>query len=167
MSHLCWNFNKSLAILHTPNLDCIIYHKTVKISQKSLIFKKLAFPILELSILKSPYKVESLNCVRLFETPWTVAYRAPPSMGFSRQDYWSGLPFPSPGDLPNPGIEPGSPSLQADALPSEPPGNPTLYPWCHLERPTWPPQIHVHLEPQNVTLLVKSTPLVFTNQGHF
>ena len=49
-------------------------------------------------------------------TPWTVAHQAPLSMGFSRQEYWSGLPFPSPGDLPNPGIEPGSPALQADAL---------------------------------------------------
>ena len=57
-------------------------------------------------------------------TPWTVAYQAPPSMGFSRQECWSGLPFPSPGDLPDPGIEPGSPTLQADALPSEPPGKP-------------------------------------------
>ena len=56
-------------------------------------------------------------------TPWTVAYHAPPSMGFSRQEYWSGLPFPSPGDLPDPGIKPGSPALQADALLSEPPGN--------------------------------------------
>ena len=55
-------------------------------------------------------------------TPWTVAYQAPPSMGFSRQECWSGLPFPSPEDLPNPGIEPESPALQADALPSEPPG---------------------------------------------
>ena len=58
----------------------------------------------------------------LFATPWTVAYKAPLSMEFSRQEYWSGLPFPSPGDLPDPGIEPGSPSLQADTLPSEPPG---------------------------------------------
>ena len=58
------------------------------------------------------------------ETPWTVAYRAPLSMGFSRQQYWSGLPFPSPGDLPNPGIEPGSPALHTDALVSEPPGKP-------------------------------------------
>ena len=57
-------------------------------------------------------------------TLWTVAYQAPPSMGFSRQKYWSGLPFPSPGDLPNPGIEPGSPALEADALTSEPPGKP-------------------------------------------
>ena len=62
-----------------------------------------------------------LSRVRLFVTLWKVAYQAPPSMGFSRQEYWSGLPFPSPGDLPNPGIEPGSPALQTDGLPSEPP----------------------------------------------
>ena len=67
-------------------------------------------------------EVKSLSRVRLFATPWTVAHQAPPSMGFSRQEYWSGLPFPSPGDLPNPGIEPRSPTLQADALTSEPPG---------------------------------------------
>ena len=67
-------------------------------------------------------KVKLLHRVLLFATPWTVAYQAPPSMVFSRQEYWSGLPFPSPGDLPNPGIEPGSPALRADALPSEPPG---------------------------------------------
>ena len=64
-----------------------------------------------------------LSRVRLFATPWTVADQAPPSMGFSRQECWSGLPFPSPGDLPDPGIEPGSPALQADALLYEPPGN--------------------------------------------
>ena len=58
------------------------------------------------------------------ETPRTVAHQASPSMGFSRQEYWSGLSFPSPGDLPDPGIKPGSPALQADALPSEPPGKP-------------------------------------------
>ena len=52
-------------------------------------------------------------------TPWTVAHQAPLSMGYSRQEYWSGLPFPSPGDLPNPGIEPKSPALQADSLPTE------------------------------------------------
>ena len=54
--------------------------------------------------------------------PWTVAHQAPPSVGFSRQEYWSGLPFPFPGDLPNPGIELRSPTLQADTLTSEPPG---------------------------------------------
>ena len=69
-------------------------------------------------------KVKSLSRVRLFATPWTVAHQGPPSMGFSRQEYWSGLPFPSPGDLPDPGIEPGSLSLQADTLTSEPPGKP-------------------------------------------
>ena len=58
-------------------------------------------------------KVKSLSRVRLFATPWTGAYQAPPSMGFSRQECWSGLPFPSPGDLPNPGIEPRSPAFQA------------------------------------------------------
>ena len=67
-------------------------------------------------------KVKLLSRVQLFATPWTIAYQAPPSMGFSRQDYWSGWPFPSPGDLPNPEIEPGSPALEADALPFEPPG---------------------------------------------
>ena len=65
-----------------------------------------------------------LRRVRLFVTPWTVAYQAPQSMEFSRQEYWSGLSFPLPGDLPDPGIEAGSPALQADALPSEPQGKP-------------------------------------------
>ena len=67
-------------------------------------------------------KVKSLSRVPEFAIPWTVVYQAPLSMGFSRQEYWSGLPFPSPGDLPDPGITPRSPALQADALPSEPPG---------------------------------------------
>ena len=68
--------------------------------------------------------VKLLSCVWLFATPWTVAYQAPPSMGFSRQEYWNGLPFPSPGDLSDPGIKSRSPALQADSLPSEPPANP-------------------------------------------
>ena len=76
-------------------------------------------------------KVTSLSPVRLFVTPWAVYYQAPPSKGFSRQEYCSGLSFPSPGDLPDPGIEPTPPALQTDALPSEPPEfqlvlNPTL-----------------------------------------
>ena len=62
-------------------------------------------------------KVKSLSCVRLFGTPWTVANQALLSMGFSRQGYWSGLSFPSPRDLPNPGIEPVSPAPQVDSLP--------------------------------------------------
>ena len=73
---------------------------------------------------KEKVKVKSLSRVRLFVTPWTMAYQAPPSMGFSWQEYWSGLPFPSPGDLPDPGIQPGSPAFQEDALTSEPLGKP-------------------------------------------
>ena len=73
--------------------------------------------------------VKSLSRVWFFATLWTVAYQAPPSMGFSRQECWSGLPFPFPGDLPDPGIEPGSPALQADALPSEPPGKLIYFNW--------------------------------------
>ena len=97
--------------------------------------------------------MKSLSRVQLSATPWTVAHQAPPSMGFSRQEYWSGLPFPSPGDLPNPGIKPRSAALQANALTSEPPGKPmgnlyseaqnlagrnfndSLYPTCHLPFP--------------------------------
>ena len=67
-------------------------------------------------------EVKSLSRVRLFANLWTVAQQAPQSMGFSRQEYWSGLPFPSLGDLPDPRIKPRSPALQADTLTSEPPG---------------------------------------------
>ena len=69
--------------------------------------------------------VKSLSRVRLFATPWTVARQAPLSMGFSRPEYWSGLPCPPPGDLPNPGIKPTSLRLlhwQVDSLPLAPPG---------------------------------------------
>ena len=66
-------------------------------------------------------QVKPLSHVRLFATPRTIAHQAPLSMGFSRPEYRSGLPFPSPGDLPDPGIHPGSLALQADSFPSEPP----------------------------------------------
>ena len=72
------------------------------------------------------WTVKTLSHVRLFATPWSIAYQAPLSTGFSGQEYWSGLPFPSLGDLPNPGIKPRSPTLQADALPPEPSGKPNL-----------------------------------------
>ena len=75
--------------------------------------------------LKVKVKVKSLSRVQLFSTPWTVAHQAPLSMGFSRQGYWSGLPFPSPGDVPDPGNEPRSPALQADSLPTELQGKPS------------------------------------------
>ena len=98
-------------------------------------------------------KVKLLSHVWLFATPWTVAYQAHPSMGFSRQECWSGLAFPSPGDLPDPGIKPRSPVLQADALPSEPPGKPmekslflpqfSHFPWIndlHIVPKLWIPE---------------------------
>ena len=69
---------------------------------------------------------QSFSHVRLFATHWSVAHQAPLSMEFSRQEYWSGLPFPTPGDLSYPGIKPRPPTLQAYSLPSEPPGNYTI-----------------------------------------
>ena len=85
-------------------------------------------------------KVKSLSRVRLFATPWTVAHQTPPSMGFSRQNYWSGLPFPSPGDLPNSGIESRSPKLLADSLLSEPQGG--YSPW--RGKKVWHAWAHIH-----------------------
>ena len=67
------------------------------------------------------------SCVRLFATPWTVAFQAPLSMGFSKQEHCSGLLCPPPGNLPDPGIEPMSPALQADSLPLSHSGNPDIY----------------------------------------
>ena len=76
-------------------------------------------------------KVKLLTRVRLFVTSWTVNYQATSSMGFSRQEYWSRLPFPSPGDLSDLGFKPGSPALQADSSPSEPPGKPRVEMMVH------------------------------------
>ena len=83
--------------------------------------------------------MKSLSRVRLFATLWTVAHQAPPPMEFSRQESWSGLPFSFPGDLPDRGIEPGSPALRADALPSEPPTNHKLKRICLFHPP--PPRL--------------------------
>jgi len=77
-------------------------------------------------MMKKSEKMKSLSHVQLFETPWTVAHQAPQSVGFSRQEYSSGLPFPSPEDLSDRGIKPRYPALQADALTSEPPGKPMM-----------------------------------------
>ena len=85
-----------------------------------------SLPLFNWSIILFESESEAVQSIQLFSTPWTVAYQAPPSMRFSRQEYWSGLPFLSAGDLPNPGIEPGSPALQADALTSEPPRKPII-----------------------------------------
>ena len=80
-----------------------------------------------------------LSHVWLLETLWTIACQAPQSMGFSRQEYWSGLPFPSPGDLTDPGIKPRSHALQADALTSEPSGKPSVV--THEQEETQNPEI--------------------------
>ena len=97
--------------------------------------KEIPYDILYVWNLKrmTQTKVKSLSCVQLFGTPRTAACQAPPSMEFSRQGYWSGLPSPSPGDLPNPGIEPRSPALQADSSLSEPPRKPWWYKWTYLQ----------------------------------
>ena len=93
---------------------------------------------------KENLKCSSLNHVQLLVTTWAVAHWSSLSMGFSRQEYWSGLPFPFPGDLPDPGIEPGSPSLQADSLPSEPSGDSN-----HLKgRGAWWSAVHGVLKSQ-------------------
>ena len=89
-------------------------------------------------------KVKSLSCVQLFVTQWTVAYQVPPSTGFSRQEYWSGLPFPSPGDLPSPGTEPGSPASYSDALPSELPGKSSIIWWWYSVIISWKTTIQHH-----------------------
>ena len=100
-------------------------------------------------------------------TLWTVAHQAPPSMGFSRQEYWSGSPFPSPGDLPDPGIKPKSPALQADALTSEPPGKPDIKKgWQEYTEELYKKDLHdpdnhdgviTHLEPDILEYAVKCT----------
>ena len=76
---------------------------------------------------KVKLKVKLLSRVRLFATPWTIAKQVPLSMGFSRQEHWRGLPFPPPGDLPDPGIEPSSPALAGGFFTTEPRGKPVPY----------------------------------------
>ena len=111
-----------LAIVCRKNLKRLRENSLVSSSHYSMHIRQNIS--LELEYLRGVKysEVKSLSRVWLFVTPWTVAYQASPSMAFSTQGYWNGLPFPSPEDLPNPGIKPGSPALQADTLPSEPPG---------------------------------------------
>ena len=87
-------------------------------------FERKLFIVPRTMKIVSESEYQSLSRVRLLVIPWTVAHQAPLSMEFSRQEFWSGLPFPSPGDLPYPGTEPMSPVLQADSLSSEPPEKP-------------------------------------------
>ena len=113
------------ALLTMPK-SLIVYHN--KLWQ---ILQEMGIPDHLTCLLRNLYagqerkkESEVVQSFRLCATPWTAAYQSPSPMGFSRQEYWSGLSFPSPGDLPNPGIEPGSPTLQAETLPSEPQGSP-------------------------------------------
>ena len=107
---------------------CVAVHGATKSQTRLSDWTELNSRSAGASLIAPCVCVKSLSRVQLFATPWTVTSQAPLSMGFSRQEYWSGLPFPSPGDLPNPGIEPRSPALQADALSSEPPGKPWSQP---------------------------------------
>ena len=103
--------SQSCAILSDP-MDCSLPGSSVHGIFQAREPSRVPLPSLRLVYLESEkVKVKLLSHVRIFATPWTVAHQAPPSMGFSRQEYWSGLPFPSPGDLPDPGIEPRSPAL--------------------------------------------------------
>ena len=117
-------FSMSLKLLRSVPVTLVIHRVSTAISVNVTCSLLLRSNRLSLIIVK--VKVKLLSRVRLFATPRTVAYQAPLSMGFSRQQYQSGLLFPSPGDLPDPGIEPRSPSLQTGALPSEPPGKSLL-----------------------------------------
>ena len=95
------------------SVTSIVTHKE---SQVLDVLQKLNFKL----CVHSPL----LNRVQLFVTPWTLAHQVPLSMGFPRQEYWSGLPFPPPGDLPDPGIKPESPALAGGFFTTEPPGKP-------------------------------------------
>ena len=102
---------------------------TIRFLTKKIIHSSNNFPqffgLLNIcGYLAQYWKWKSLSCVQLFATPWTRQ-----SMAFSRPEYWSGWPFPSPGDLPNPGIKPRSPTLQGDSLPAEPQGSPGILEW--------------------------------------
>ena len=117
------------SLLLAKQIRLLLLFIVTTIAQRPLLvggFFRCSFHFLKLSNSSGvKVKVKSLSRVRLFATPWTVAHQAPPSMGFSRQEYWSGIPFPSPGDLPNPGIE--NPRLlhwQADSSPLSHPGSP-------------------------------------------
>ena len=111
----------SLSMTISRSLLKLMSIESVMPSNQLILCRSLSPPPIFMKV-----KVKSLSRVQLFATPWTVAHQAPLSMGFSRQEYWSGLPFPSPGDLPDPGIKPKSPTLQADTLTSEPPGKPRV-----------------------------------------
>ena len=129
-----WGVNRSVLVLHELKGLCfppfhfktqpqnLLHWNTLHKIQVTLCILFLGMP--RICLHERRENVKSLSRVQLFVTPWTVAYQAPPSMGFSRREYCNGLPLPFPGDLPDAGVKPGPPTLQTDALPSEPPGKP-------------------------------------------
>ena len=105
--HLCWVRNKPI-----PRNSCVDKCSSSPVPDDHFTYCLKILIDLTISLIVGKYMcASSLNCVRLCATPWTVACQAPLSMGFSRQEYWSGLPSPPPGDFPEPGIEPKSPAL--------------------------------------------------------
>ena len=107
------------------NLDSILKSRDITLPTKFCLVKAMVFPVVMYGCEKSEESESEVaqSCPTLCN-PGTVPHQAPPSMGFSRQECWKGVPFPSPRDLPDPGIKTGSPTFQADALTSEPPGKP-------------------------------------------
>ena len=129
---LCWHSPRFL--LSPPHVIFFILMQTL--SSKEHVIFPFCLSAVTLADIYQPHflwkwKWKSLSCVWLFVTPWTVACQAPLSMEFSRQEYWSGLSFSSPGDLPNTGVEPRSPALQADSLPLSLQGRVTSF--AHME----------------------------------
>ena len=125
----CHKHNTRVALYHKPQRGpwrqpCLPKRQQQLLRSSSTNTKRCQRPEFSASL---NLKVKSLSRVRLIATPWTVAHQARPSMAFSRQEYWSGLLFPFPGDFPDPGIKPGSPAVQADALRSEPLGKPLVW----------------------------------------
>ena len=116
-------------------------------------------------------QVKLLSRVQLFATPWTVAHQAPLFMGFSRHEYWSGLPFPSPGDLADPGFGAGSPTLQLDSLPSEPPGNPHVafgdFLFFHPELFSGDSSILLHVSVVHFLIIFECCSMVWKYHGLF
>ena len=126
LSHL--SFTLSPRVLHclkiTQFADSSHFCQCLTVSQKHQMMQSSESE--PLCALEQKQNCKQLCCVPLFMTPWTVAHQAPLSMEFSRQEYWSGQPSPSPGELPDPGIKPGSPALQVDVLPLSHQGSHTL-----------------------------------------
>ena len=134
-----WNQKTIASWQESDDKLSVLKSRDITLLTKVHIVKAMVFPVVTYSC--ENWTVKKAECQRidafrpwcwrrLFATPWTVAFQGPLMMEFSRWDYWSVLPFPYPGDLPNPGIEPRSLALRADSLPSQPPGKPLLCPKC-------------------------------------